>query len=156
MSIPTIDLSGGPEPVEDDVRATGEEVGFFTIVGHGLDPRLIDEVGRRSRRFFDLPEGEKELFREPATMPGLPVYRPLGAERLGGKADRKASLDWGPSLAGVAWPDDDLRQVYERYYGELLGVAGELVQAFALALGLARDDLAAFFDDRSSSMRVIA
>jgi len=155
MSIPTIDLRGGPAPVAGDVREACEDVGFFTIVGHGLDRELIDEVASRSRHFFDRSEDEKERFRAPAREPGLPVYRPLGAERLGGSADRKASLDWGPSLAGVAWPGDDLRHAYERYYGELLRVADVLVQAFALALGLPQDGLASFFDDRSSSMRVI-
>ena len=155
MSIPTIDLSDGPAAVAAGVRAACEEVGFFTIVGHGLAERLIDEVARSSRRFFDRPEDEKERFRAPATEQGMPVYRPVGAERLGGSADRKASLDWGPSLAGVAWPADDLRQAYERYYRELLRVADVLVQTFAVGIGLPRDGLAAFFDDRSSSMRVI-
>ena len=109
----------------------------------------------RSRAFFDLPDAEKERFRAPATTAGLPVYRPLGAEKLGANADRKASLDWGPSLEGVAWPSPELRRVYERYYGEMLRVAGTLVRTFALALGLDEHGLDAFFDDRSSSLRVI-
>jgi isopenicillin N synthase-like dioxygenase len=155
MSIPTIDLRGGPVPVVDDVRDACERVGFLTVVGHGVDPALIEEVALRSRLFFDLPDGEKNAFSGPASHAGRPVYRPLGAERLGGRADRKASLDWGPSLPGVAWPSDELRLAYERYYRELLRVAGVLVQAFALAIGRPQDGLAEFFDDRSSSMRVI-
>jgi isopenicillin N synthase-like dioxygenase len=80
------------------------------------------------------------------------VYRPLGAESLGGSGDRKASLDWGPSLAGAAWPSGDLRSAYERYYAELLRVAGVLVSTFALAL---ETDLEPYFDEQSSSLRVI-
>jgi isopenicillin N synthase-like dioxygenase len=110
---------------------------------------------RRSRAFFDLPDAETERFRRPAATAGLPVYRPLGSEKLGANADRKASLDWGPSLEGVGWPRPDLRDVYERYYAEMLRVAGWLVQTFALALGLDTDGLDRFFDDRSSSLRVI-
>lgn len=72
----------------------------------------------RSRRvaatagaFFDLPGEEKRRLAGAADRPGAPVYRPLGAERLratlGGPAasDLKESLDFGPSLPGVAWPE---------------------------------------------------
>jgi len=155
MSIPTIDLGEGPAAIAGDVGRACERVGFFTVVGHGVARALIDDVAGQSRRFFDLPEGEKDRFTGPAAGAGLPVYRPLGAERLGGGGDRKASLDWGPSLAGAGWPDAGLRAAYERYYGELLRVADALVRTFALAIGLAGDGLAGFFDDRSSSMRVI-
>jgi isopenicillin N synthase-like dioxygenase len=142
--IPTIDL-GSLDP--DAVQRACAEVGFFTVVGHGVPPELTEEVAARSRAFFDRPDAEKERFRAPADTPGLPVYRPLGAERLGANADRKASLDWGPTLAGVAWPDDELRRAYERYYAELQRVAGVLVGALGLDPAL--------FDGVSSSLRVI-
>ncbi|HZR95892.1 MAG TPA: 2-oxoglutarate and iron-dependent oxygenase domain-containing protein [Gaiellaceae bacterium] len=154
MTIPAIDLSQGPAAVAGDVRRACEDVGFLTVVGHGVDERLVEEVSASSRAFFDLPDDEKERYRAPALAPGLPVYRPLGAEKLGANADRKASLDWGPSLPGVAWPPG-VRGPYERYYGELLRVADVLVRSFALALGLQEDALAPYFDDRSSSLRVI-
>jgi len=152
--IPTIDLSHGPAPIAGDVRRACEAVGFLTIVGHGVDDGLVEEVAARSRAFFDLPEAEKERYRAPAETPGLPVYRPLGAERLGTNADVKASLDWGPSLPGVAWPDG-VREPYERYFAEMLRVADVLTCSFALALGLEENGLAPYFDDRSSSLRVI-
>jgi isopenicillin N synthase-like dioxygenase len=144
MRVPTIDLAA-VSPGE--VQRACEEVGFLTVVGHGVDEALIEEVAARSSAFFDLPDEDKERFRAPAENAGLPVYRPLGAEKLGANADRKASLDWGPTLAGVAWPNDDLRAAYERYYGELLRVAGVLVDALGLEASL--------FDDRSSSLRII-
>jgi isopenicillin N synthase-like dioxygenase len=150
--IPAIDLTNGPAAVADDVRRACEDVGFLTVVGHGVPDALIEEVARRSRAFFDLRDDEKERFRGPAETPGEPIYRPLGAETLGANADQKASLDWGPSLAGVAWPDAELRSSYERYFAELLRVADLLVQSFGLALGA---ELTRYFDDRSSSLRVI-
>ena len=143
--IPTIDLRTLDSR---EVERACEEVGFFTVVGHGVPDELVEEVASRSRAFFDLPDVEKERFRTPAETPGVPVYRPLGAEKLGANADRKASLDWGPSLAGVAWPNDLLQTAYERYYTEMLRVAAAIVAAFELGI----DDL---FDDRSSSLRVI-
>jgi isopenicillin N synthase-like dioxygenase len=150
--IPAIDLEDAPAAVAEQMRRACEDVGFLTVVGHGVPEELIAEVAERSGAFFDLPDDEKERFLGPAERPGLPVYRPLGAESLGANADRKASLDWGPSLAGVGWPDDELRVAYERYYAEMLRVARALVESFALALDA---DLAPFFDDRSSSLRVI-
>jgi isopenicillin N synthase-like dioxygenase len=155
VTVPMIDLSRGPGGVAGEVRRACEEVGFLTVVGHGVDAELIEEVAARSRAFFDLPDAEKERFRAPAATRGLAVYRPLGAEKLGANADRKASLDWGPSLEGVGWPSPQLRDGYERYYAEMLRVAGALVRSFALALGLDEDGLDRFFDDRSSSLRVI-
>jgi isopenicillin N synthase-like dioxygenase len=155
VSAPTIDLSGGPSGAADEVRRACEDVGFLTVVGHGVDAGLIEEVAARSRAFFDLPNAKKERFRAPAVTLGLPVYRPLGAEKLGANADRKASLDWGPSLAGVGWPSTQLRDGYERYYAEMLRVAASLVHSFSLALGLDEGGLDRFFDERSSSLRVI-
>lgn len=142
--VPSIDLDCFSP---DEITRACEDVGFFKVVGHGVDPALIEEVAARSRAFFDRPDPEKERFRAPAETPGAPVYRPLGAEKLGDNADRKASLDWGPTLAGVAWPDDELRAAYERYYAEMLRVAAVLVDALGLDASL--------FDDRSSSLRVI-
>ena len=167
--IPVVDLER-PDAAER-LRRACEELGFFTVVGHGVPDELIDEVAARSRAFFDLPDAEKERFRAPAPgspkatrspgrasaalpptlpalAPGLPVYRPLGAEKLGANADRKASLDWGPALAGVAWPNGELRRAFERYYAEMLRVAAAIVATFELGI----DEL---FEDRSSSLRVI-
>ena len=145
MSIPAIDLA---HVSPDEIARACEEVGFFTVVGHGVDRALIEEVAARSRAFFDRPDEDKERFRAPADALGAPVYRPLGAEKLGANADRKASLDWGPTLVGVAWPDDNLRAAYQRYYAEMLRVAGTIVEQLGM-------DLAQHFDDRSSSLRVI-
>jgi isopenicillin N synthase-like dioxygenase len=145
VTIPTIDLAGFSR---DELTRACEDVGFFTVVGHGVEAALIAEVASHSRAFFDRPDDEKERFRGPADTEGAPVYRPLGAEKLGANADRKASLDWGPALAGVAWPDDALRSAYGRYYAEMLRVASVLVDALDPAFS-------PLFDDRSSSLRVI-
>ncbi len=156
--IPVVDLARGAAAAADEVRRACEEVGFLMVVGHGVPDDAISDVARVSRDFFDLPEDEKRLLAAPAAAPGVPVYRPLGFERLGSRqADRKESLDYGPTLDGVAWPERPagLRAAYERYYAELLRLAGTIVRSFAVALGLGEDGLDPYFDDRSSSIRVI-
>ena len=152
--IPELDVSRGAAAIADGVRRACEEVGFLTVVGHGVPDDLIGEVASVSRAFFDRPDHEKEPYRGPAETPGVPVYRPLGAEKLGANADRKASLDWGPSLPGVGWPPG-VREPYERYFAAMIRASDILTRSFALGLGLAEDALASFFDNRSSSLRVI-
>jgi isopenicillin N synthase-like dioxygenase len=60
--IPVIDiapyLAGTPEGkrrVAEQLGRACREIGFYVIVGHGVDPALIEEVEAVSREFFDLP-----------------------------------------------------------------------------------------------------
>jgi len=156
--IPVVDLQ------RDDAVATlreaCEELGFFTVVGHRVDPALVSDVADRSRAFFDLAEEDKQRFSAPAGTPGLPVYRPLRSESLGATgdgiaaADLKESLDWGPQVDGVAWPPG-LEAPFRAYLGELHRVARELRGVIARALGRPDDWFEPRFDDQASSLRVI-
>ena len=156
--IPVVDLR------RDDAVATlrdaCEELGFFTVVGHGVDPALVGDVAGRSRAFFDLSPAEKLAFAAPAEAAGLPVYRPLRSESLGATgdgvaaADLKESLDWGPQLEGVGWPPG-LEGPYRAYLGELHRLARDLRGVIARALGRADDWFEPRFDDQASSLRVI-
>jgi isopenicillin N synthase-like dioxygenase len=170
--VPTVDLEPfrlGTAPdragVALEVRRACEEIGFLTIVGHGIAPDVVASTYETSRRFFDLPEVEKGHLAAAGheLVPGRPVYRPLGGERLGAtlgsgaQADLKESLDWGPDLPGVGWPREPvgLRPAWEAYYGAMSQVADLLDRAFALALELPENAFLPFFDERSSSVRVI-
>ena len=55
-------LAGTPEGkrrVAAELDRACREVGFYIIVGHGVDPRLIEQIETVSREFFDLPLDEK-------------------------------------------------------------------------------------------------
>ena len=41
------------------IDAACREVGFFTVVGHGVNPDLQSQLDAAARRFFALPDGEK-------------------------------------------------------------------------------------------------
>jgi isopenicillin N synthase-like dioxygenase len=156
--IPVVDLR------RDDaaaiLRGACEELGFFTVTGHGVDPALLDDVAARSQAFFDQPPADKSLFAGDALTPGLPVYRPLRSERLGATgdgnsaADLKESLDWGPALDGVGWPAG-LEEPYTRYLAAMHGLARQLRGVIARALGHPTDWFEPRFDEQSSSLRVI-
>jgi isopenicillin N synthase-like dioxygenase len=156
--IPVVDL--GRDDAVATLRAACEALGFFTVVGHGVDAALVTEVADRSREFFDLAPEDKLAFAAPAERPGVPVYRPVRSERLGATgdgvpaADLKESLDWGPQLDGVGWPAG-LEAPYRAYLGELHRLARDLRGVIARALGRPDDWFEERFDDQASSLRVI-
>ena len=136
------------------------EIGFFTVVGHGVSPAAIDEVAAVSRRFFDQTADAKARFAGPGSIVGLPVYRPLQSERLGATgegddhADLKESLDWGPSLAGVDWPAG-LQRPYVTYLRELHRLARVLRGVIAQAPSDGPRTGSRIDSTSSSSLRVI-
>jgi isopenicillin N synthase-like dioxygenase len=156
--IPVVDLKR--DGAVQELRTACEELGFFTVVGHDVDPRAIREVAAVSKRFFDSPAEEKERFAGAAAGMGLPVYRPLRSERLGATgdgtnaADLKESLDWGPSLEGVDWPPG-LQRPYLTYLSQMHALARSLRVVIARALGHREDWFEDRFDDTSSTLRVI-
>jgi isopenicillin N synthase-like dioxygenase len=156
--IPVVDLRR--DDAVDALRKACEEIGFFTVVGHGVSPAAIAQVADASRRFFDQGADAKERFAGPGTVVGLPVYRPLRSERLGAtgdgvdQADLKESLDWGPSLAGVDWPAG-LQRPYIAYLREMHVLARRLRGVIAQALGHPDEWFEERFDELSSSLRVI-
>ena len=161
-------------------RAIGracEDIGFFTIVGHGVDPTLVRRMYDVSRAFFDLPAAEKQKVRRPRPEQSR-GYIGLGEENLAYGAGRDATdlkeffaigpVDVPdepyytapaayPSFAPNVWPERpaELRVVYTDYYRAMERLAADLMRAFALALGLSED----FFRDKTdrhiSGIRVI-
>lgn len=162
MRVPVVDLSA-PPAIEDVGRAC-EEIGFLTVVGHEVPVSVVDEVGALARAFFDLDDAEKRrLETRDRLVNGLPVYRPLASESLAAgreqnaPRDLKESLDWGPAVPGVAWPErpPGLRAAVEDLHAELSRLAGRLRRLFALALGLEEEWFEPFFARHASSMRLI-
>jgi isopenicillin N synthase-like dioxygenase len=163
MAVPVIDISGDRTKVVDEVERACREIGFLSIVGHGVPEELVAATAAAGRSFFDLPDDEKRALAEGDAVPGLPAYRPLRSERLAaslGRAtpgDLKESLDWGPAVPGYGWPDrpTELRGLFEDYHAAVSGLGERLCRLFALALGLEEDWFEDTFRGHSSSMRVI-
>ncbi len=181
-SVPVIDVAPFLDGTDRAgvARAIGracEEIGFFTIVGHGVDAGLVQRMYDVSRAFFDLPVADKQRVRRPRPEQSR-GYIGLGEENLSysvGRAttDLKEFFAIGPvdvpdapyytapaaypSFAPNVWPERpaELRAIYTEYYRAMERLAGRLMQTFALALGLSDD----FFHDRTdrhiSGIRVI-
>jgi len=183
-TVPVIDvaplLGGAPAERQAVARAIGracQDIGFFTIVGHGVDPALVQRMDDVSRAFFDLPVADKQRVRRPKPEQSR-GYIGIGEENLSygvgrDTTDLKEFFAIGPvdvpdepyytapaaypSFAPNVWPErpPELRAIYVEYYRAMESLAGHLMRAFALALDLPE----AFFRDKTdrhiSGIRVI-
>lgn len=182
--VPVIDvapfLHGAPAERAAVARAIGracEDIGFFTIVGHGVDAALVRQMDEVSRAFFDLPVADKQRVRRPKPEQSR-GYIGLGEENLSygvgrDTTDLKEFFAIGPvdvpdepyyttaaaypSFAPNVWPERpaELRGIYTEYYRAMERLAAQLMRAFAMALGLPAE----FFGDKTdrhiSGIRVI-
>ena len=111
MNVPVIDvsaLSEAPWPMQSPDAPTAavadvarqidsacREVGFFTIVGHGIDPGLLTGLEERCRRFFALPEAEKARISMSRGGRAWRGWFPLDRELTSGAPDHKEGVYFG-------------------------------------------------------------
>ncbi len=159
--VPRIDLSALRQPDQDPARvaeaaaridAACRQIGFFAIVGHGIDPGLVARLHDQARSFFALADDEK---RRMAMVHGGVAWRgwfPLGGELTSGRPDQKEGLYFGAEL-----PVDDprvqagtplhgpnlfptrppgLRDAVLEYLSALTELGHDLARGLALGLGL--------------------
>lgn len=158
VTLPVLDLSrldAGPDEAagfRTDLLQATHEVGFFYLVGHGVDQELIDDLLAVSRRFFDLSVDDK-LKIENVLSPQFRGYTRVGGELTHGDVDWREQIDIGVDRATVEtgpetpdywrlegpnlWPEalPELRDVAVRWNEELSRVALRLLRAWALSLG---------------------
>jgi isopenicillin N synthase-like dioxygenase len=106
--VPVIDVSalvggsGDASAVGAQIDSACQEHGFFSVVGHGIDPTLLPRLEALAREFFALPDEQKA---EVAMARGGRAWRgwfPVGGELTSGIPDRKEGLYLGAELG----PDD--------------------------------------------------
>jgi len=174
QQIPVIDLSAARLGGFADRLATAremdrvcQEIGFFTIIGHGVPRAAVDALRDKAHAFFALPLETKRLGAapDPATPRG---YRALGIEALSygnaeaAPADLKEYFHFGretwpddpyyTSAAGQRyfipnlWPADPsgFRDAAAAYYAAMEEVISLMMRLAALGLGV--DER--FFDDK--------
>ena len=175
--IPVIDLSllnGTPEQqaqFRDDLRRATHEVGFFSLVGHGVPGELIDRAYEVARAFFALPESHK-LAIENVNSPHFRGYTRMGGERTLGRVDIREQIDIGAERPAVTvgpdtpdywilqgpnlWPEalPELREVAEEWIARLDEVSTRLLRAWAEALGAPADTFDAAFATPSPYMKI--
>lgn len=171
--IPVIDLSpyfagtaDAKRYVAQQIGRACREVGFYVIVGHGVDPKLIEDVELVSREFFDLPVDEKMKVHIEAT--GGVGYSAIGDIALARTRGHVTPHDLNETfqIAKVdvtddvyfqceaargmvpanRWPERPaaLKQLYTRYYSRMGALAADLMRLSALALDLPEN----YFDEK--------
>jgi isopenicillin N synthase-like dioxygenase len=167
--VPVVDIgplvtgAGDAGAVAQRLDVACREVGFFYVVGHGLDPELSARLDGLSRAFFDLPEEEKA---EIAMARGGRAWRgwfPVGGELTSGVPDLKEGIYLGAELG----PDHprvrdgtplhgpnlfprrptEFRDVVLAYVGELTRIGQAVLAGIARGLGLAPEWFARHLTD---------
>lgn len=174
MSIPVLDLAefdGGEERARRFSRQMGEalrDLGFFSIVNHGVDQRLINDAYAAVERFFLLPEGVKLRY-EDAASKGQRGFTRFGREHAKDHPAPDLKEFWHvgrertpEQLASSAYPENvwpaevaELRPLLARLYQQLDHCAARLLEATARYLDEPRGSLAEMADGGNTILRII-
>ncbi len=173
-AIPTLDFSafGGADPaarlaLAERLGEAFERYGFVQLVGHGVEPAVVEGAFAAAEAFFDQPEAVKRAVQDQRNNRGyIPMFdsvapgrKPDGHEAFSiGHLTRPAdpALRALPFHAATPWPDmPGFRARMEACYAAMYGLSQQILAATALHLGAPE----AFFVEASresySNMRVI-
>ena len=160
-ALPVIDLGRLEAGAEErahflaDLRRAAREVGFFYLTGHGVAAAQNGGLLAVARRFFALPDAQKQAV-EMIHSPHFRGYTRAGREMTRGKPDWREQFDIGAErecgwragdpawmrLQGPnQWPQalPELRPALLAWQGAMTEVAIKLLRAFAEALGQSPD-----------------
>lgn len=147
-SVPLIDfttLADGSvsEQAVREIAQACRDWGFFQIVNHGVSERLIENVWRHTRQFFDLPAGDKMSILRSRDNP----WGFYNNELTKNRRDKKEVFDFtrpgvDPIYAAAnRWPagQHTLQAVMLEYYDACSELSMQLLQTFFRGLGLSPD-----------------
>ncbi len=174
QDIPVVDVRayfthGDPDDLETlaaQIRSISEKIGFYYLVGHGIDQGAFDEIFAAARQFLTLPDQIKDRIRidaPEAAAPGigwLPIRERRLPERAKGnlneavlfKQDRNLRLADNPWLPDAEVPG--FRAAVEAYAEKIESVALRLLPIYAVSLGLDPDWFAPAFESPFYRLRM--
>jgi len=172
--VPVIDIAPylagtqeGKRRVAAQLYRACREVGFYVIVGHGVDPDLVEAIESVSRAFFDLPLDEKMKVHI-GKVPGGVGYSAIGDVALASTRGEATPPDLNETfqiakvdvtdeayfqsdaargmIPANRWPERPaaLKDLYGAYYRRMGGLAADLMRLSAIALDLPEN----YFDDK--------
>lgn len=176
MGVPVVDLRGPSDEVASAIGAACRDVGFFQIVGHGLEPEAEEAAWQAAADFFALPEADKLAVTIP---PGDAYgYGPMRSERLAASLgaatppDLKETFSSGPVEVPLAVADDpaaafvysstpwpsalpSMQPSFEAFYAAMARLTERVMGLMALALGLPEAWFEPFIDRHTSALRAL-
>ncbi len=170
-ALPVVDLRADPAALRRRLGQVAHEVGFFYLTGHGVPEPLISRVLDTARRFFALPQADKDAIAM-VNSPHFRGYTRLGGELTGGAVDWREQIDIGPERVPLVdppeqylrlqgpnqWPAGlpEFPAVLAEWDAELARVGRTLLSHWAAALGNPPDVFdAAFADTPATLIKVI-
>ncbi|WP_175283752.1 isopenicillin N synthase family oxygenase, partial [Mycobacterium avium] len=167
-AVPEVDLRADSDVLRDGLREAAHRVGFFYLTGHGVPADLVDRVLDAARRFFRLPQADKDAVAM-VRSPHFRGYTRLGGERTRGAVDWREQIDIGPQRPPIGgldksdyrwlqgpnqWPAalPELPGLIEEWDAALSGVARTLLRHWAAALGSPADVFDAAFADAPATL----
>ena len=172
--VPVIDIASflhGSESekrqVAREIDKASREVGFYAIIGHGVDPNLVPRMEAISRAFFEQPLDEKMKLHV-STHSSSVGYAAVGDNNLSYTRGDAKPFDLVESLiiAPIDVPDDpyyktqdasplfpvnqwpahpaELRSIWSEYYRRMQLLADDLMRLSAVALDLPEN----YFQDK--------
>ncbi|KAF2122697.1 putative gibberellin 3-beta hydroxylase [Lophiotrema nucula] len=177
-SIPLIDVSRMySEKLEDrqalaeEIRNASREIGFFTIVNHGVDMKLAKEAFEQAKLFFARPLEEKMQVCTDVMPEEFCGYHPMERYNWEGskRKDLHEAFNWNynaardPDLPDTSipeinlWPKGaiDFQEKLCTYQSALISLARKLTRIFALALHLPEDAFDDFVRQPEAGMRIL-
>jgi isopenicillin N synthase-like dioxygenase len=144
--LPVIDLTEGAAAVATEIDRACREVGFFYVVGHGIDPDLQATLDLMARDFFALPDDEKAAIGMALGGRAWRGWFPVGGELTSGVPDAKEGIYFGtedppsdvPLHGPNLWPARPaaLRAAVLRWLDAMTALGHELCRGLGVALGL--------------------
>ena len=178
-ALPVIDIGCTLEPdragrdiVAAEIRQACLDTGFFYIANHGVDAAIVDEQLGWSRKFFDLPQAEKQRLAQ-AHSPFKRGYESSGLQVLddGSAPDLKESFRCGPdpgsehayfkrrlpTYGPSQWPADlpGFRAHTEAYAAAMASLGNRVLSLLALSLEQDLHFFASYYQCPMATVRLL-
>ncbi len=158
--VPILDLSQPIEDVAKLCKEACEEHGFFFITNTGISPKLVADHAQAQRRFFQLPEEQKQTILADKNNRGYtPAYKETLDPSNSTLGDAKEGLYFGTEISPTSpeaalplhgpnqWPDETLlpglagyRHVVEEYFAAMYDLGMRMLPILSVALNLPSTD----------------
>ncbi|KAH7296942.1 hypothetical protein KP509_26G046000 [Ceratopteris richardii] len=168
IHVPTVDIAlfrapSTSQKVAQIAAQASADIGFFHVVNHGIDQKLIEKVHVHSRKFFELDLSNKQ---KASRLPNESFgYSSSFAGRFSSRLPWKETLSLQPSpvsniplLLRKVLGDKHMEssKIFTEYSREMVRVGLEIMEVLAMGLGLDRASLRTYFErpDNSSILRL--
>ncbi|MCV2502606.1 MAG: isopenicillin N synthase family oxygenase [Neisseriaceae bacterium] len=104
-----------------NLRILSREIGFFYLIGHGIEPERFEEIQTIGQQFFDLPYEEKEKIAMHQS-PNFRGYTHALEEITYHAQDNREQIDIGADLEALDLPENSLDDFVTGTPNELLKI----------------------------------